>query len=320
MRHVPGLGDLLDRQSGLVTRAQLRDLGMPPGALRWALGKQWRAVLPSVISTAGGNLTPAQRLVAALLHAGEGASLAGATAAAWHGVTAAAGDPRVHVLVSGTRHPRDCGFVVVRRVSRPDGAPWVRGVLTVCSRPRAVVDAARAVPAADQARAIVLEAVERRLVTPESLRHELETGPRRGSAQVRQAVGEAEAGAWSVPEADLLCLLARSRRLSPVRANPVLTAADGTRLPTPDVWIDDVALAVQVHSRRWHAGALDWDRTVMSDGVFAEYGVVVVGVTPTAIRTAPDSVLARIERAYRAASARPRPPILAGPAGRGSVA
>jgi hypothetical protein len=313
MEHVAGLAEILEQQSGLVTRGQLRALGITPGAVRWALGTRWRAVLPSVISTTGIKLAPTQRLVAALLHAGEGAALAGATAAAWHGVTAAVDDRRVHVQVPDVRHPRDCGFVVVRRVTHPDDACWVRGPLTVCSRPRAVVDAAREARSADQARAIVLEAVERRLVTPESLRHELEAVPRRGRAQVRQAVDEAQAGAWSVPEADLLRLLASSRRLPPVEANPVLVAADGTRLPIPDAWIDDVALAVQVHSRRWHAGALDWERTVMADGVFAEYGVVVVGVTPTAIRTAPEVVLTRVERAYRAAAARPRPLVVARP-------
>jgi hypothetical protein len=62
------------------------------------------------------------------------------------------------------------------------------------------VDAAREMVAAREATALVIEAVQRRIVTVEGLRHELECGPRGGSAQVRRAVDAAEVGAWSVPE------------------------------------------------------------------------------------------------------------------------
>jgi hypothetical protein len=156
-------------------------------------------------------------------------------------------------------------------------------------------------------------------VRPEALRHELEAGARRGSARVRRAVQEAEAGSWSVAETDLLHLVARSRVLPAIWPNPRLAAADGTRLPTPDGWIDQVAMAIQVHSRRWHQRAEDWEATVMTDGIFAEYGVV-VAVTPRALRTDPDAVLVRLERAYLAAVRRPRPGVTAWPSGHGSIA
>jgi hypothetical protein len=81
-----------------------------------------------------------------------------------------------------------------------------------------------------------------------------------------------------------------------------------------------VALAVQVHSRRYHAEPLDWERTVASDGVYAEYGIPVVALTPRAIRQAPEAALDRIERACAAAARRPRPDVTATPAGHGWVA
>jgi hypothetical protein len=55
----------------------------------------------------------------------------------------------------------------------------------------------------------------------------------------------AETGAWSVPEADLLRLLATSRELSVPWLNAELFGSDGTRLPRPDGWLDDVALALK---------------------------------------------------------------------------
>ena len=87
-------------------------------------------------------------------------------------------------------------------------------------------------------------------------------------------------------------------------ANPSLRSG-AVRLPTPDGWFDDVALAVQVHSRQYHAGELDWEKTVSADGVFAEHGIAHVAVTPRQITREASSVLRRIERAYEQATKRP---------------
>jgi hypothetical protein len=93
-------------------------------------------------------------------------------------------------------------------------------------------------------------------------------------------------------------------------ANPALRVG-AVRLPTPDGWFDDVGLAVQVHSKRYHAGELDWEKTVSGDGVFAEHGIPLVAVTPRQISSQPEAVLARIERAYEQAARRPRPVVVA---------
>jgi hypothetical protein len=83
-------------------------------------------------------------------------------------------------------------------------------------------------------------------------------------------------------------------------ANPGLTTADGRSLTTPDVWFDDVAMAVMVHSRRYHSSPDDWDDTVDADGDLTTAGVVVAGVTPHRIRTSPNEVLRRLERTHAA--------------------
>jgi hypothetical protein len=108
-------------------------------------------------------------------------------------------------------------------------------------------------------------------------------------------------------------MVRRSRLLPAMWANPTLTTSDGLRLPRPDGWLDDVGLAVQVHSKRYHAGELDWEATVSADGVFAEHGIALVAVTPRQIATDPEGVLARIERAYEHARRRPRPAVVAVP-------
>jgi hypothetical protein len=97
----------------------------------------------------------------------------------------------------------------------------------------------------------------------------------------------------------------------------VSLTANGVRLPTPDGWFDEVGLAVQVHSKRYHAGELDWEKTVSADGVYAEHGIGLVAVTPRQIANRPDAVLTRIERAHEQAARRPRPAVSATPTTQG---
>ena len=84
----------------------------------------------------------------------------------------------------------------------------------------------------------------------------------RGSASEREgapAPAPAEAGpaAWSLPEASSRVW---SALVGPpaALAQPRAEETDGRRLTTPDVWFDDVAMAVMVHSREFHAGVIDW--------------------------------------------------------------
>jgi hypothetical protein len=300
---------LLDLQHGLVSLAQLRALGVTRAQRRWQLNRGWRYVLPSVMFTRPGPLNDPQRLVAGILHGGQGSMISSLTAARWHGVTAAV-DRRVHVSVPVPRHPRSEGFVKVHRTHHPDQHAWHRGPVTLVSRARAVIEAARDAPSAT-ALAIVCEATERQLVAVPALRHELEAGPSSGAARARAALAAAEADVWSVPEADLAVLVAGSPLLPPMWANPRLEAPSGVRLPIPDGWFDDVALAVQVHSRLYHSSMTAWDATVTRDGIFAEHGIPVLAVTPTAIRDAPTETVRRIERAHAQAATRPRPAVLA---------
>ncbi len=306
----PALVDLLTRQEGLARRDQLLQTGISPSALRWRMGTAWRVVVPGVVATFTGSLSPRQRLIAGQLYAGQEAMLAATSAAAWHGVLAADGDRWLHFQVPSSRRARRHGFVVVHRTSRPDPRPWSRGTLLVASPARAVVDAARLVRVQDRCRAIVLEAVQRYLVRVEDLRHEVEAGPVRGSRWVRGAVAEAELRAWSVPEADLLGVLSGSAVLPEVVANPVLYTPDGVRLPTPDLWIDDVGLAVQVHSRRYHAGPAEWEATLLGDGRLAEQGIVVLAISPSRVAVDPAEVRSQIERAYLSLRGRRRPDVV----------
>lgn len=79
--------------------------------------------------------------------------------------------------------------------------------------------------------------------------------------------------------------------------NPVLRLSTGATLPTPDAWIDEVGLAIQLHSRTYHARDQDWDGTVMADGALGAAGVTVIGVTPHQLRQDPEAIVRRVESA-----------------------
>ncbi|GAB3591614.1 hypothetical protein GCM10027446_10090 [Angustibacter peucedani] len=297
---------LLARQLDLATRQQLRDHGISAAALRWRLGRGWTAVLPGVVRTTRAPLGVRDRLVAACLEGGPASVVTGDHACLVHGLRNAAGNRRVRVLVPVNQDSRDVGFVEVRRTRRPVEHPHLDGAARIAPIGRAVLDAARSSPDARQASALVVEAVQRGLASLDELQHELDSGPRRGSAAARAALGLARAGAWSLPEADLLVLCTSSRVLPHAWPNPRLWSGSRALL-SPDVWFDDVALAVMVHSKAHHAREAEWRQTVERDAELTVHGVLVLAVTPSSIAADPRRVLRMVEQAYVQAGRRPRP-------------
>lgn len=313
---------LLTHQYGLLSRSQVRAAGLSPEQLRRA-ARRWCTVLPGVwlVTDRPGASVPSrvQREMAGLLYAGSGSMLFGLTAARRLGVQSADPGDIVHVVVPATRRGRDLGWLSITRSAIPD-AGVSRGPLCISRPARAVLDAAVRSRSAQTAAAIGIEAMQRRLVTVDELVAAMAQRNRRDSALARHALSAASTGAWSRPEAALLHAVARSRVLPPAWPNPRLSQA-GRALLSPDIWFDDVALAVMVHSRRYHSGDPldrggrgrpdDWDTTVERDGELTAAGVVVVGVTPARIYRDIASVLARVEQTYLTASKRPRPAVVA---------
>lgn len=295
-------------QSGLVTRAQLEDAGISSKMVRRRLVSQWLLPLPGVVQLGRGPLDEQQKLVAAALLAGPDAVVTGPAAARWHGLTNAA-DPMIDVLVPSHLASRTVGFVRIRRTSRPTRFTTGSGLVRIAPAPRAVADACRRMRVPRDAEALVIEAVQRRKAKIDELRHELHAGPRRDSAALRTAIEAAATGAWSAPEHDLLALCLTSRCLPEPWPNPELRAGDGSRLPTPDLWFDDVGLAVQVHSAQHHSSPQDWTRTVRDDSRLAEAGILRLAVAPREITSNAPGVLARIESLHGSMRASRRPPV-----------
>ncbi|MGO4598158.1 hypothetical protein [Terrabacter sp. 2RAF25] len=176
------------------------------------------------------------------------------------------------------------------------------------------MDAAAAAPSDEQARAVLVSAARSRTARTSDLLHWALARGQVGSRRLHDGLALAATGAWSLAESDLLLLLSTSKVLPEVWANPELRDAQGIRLTTPDIWVDDVAMAVMVHSRKWHAGEREWESTVEHDTDLQAVRVVVLGVTPHSIRARPRWVLERVETAYvRARASGERADVVATP-------
>ncbi|MGE5617536.1 MAG: DUF559 domain-containing protein, partial [Candidatus Woesearchaeota archaeon] len=162
------LADVADRQSGRVTWAQIRALGVPDTTVTsWLKQRYLHPKLPGVYAVGHAAGSPEADLAAALLYAGPGAMLSHATAAWWLGLL----DGRPHVIQVST--PRRCrsqpGIRVHQR--RPLTRVWHRGLPTT-TLPQTFLDLAaqgplrtvrRALAKADYARILNVQAVEAQL-------------------------------------------------------------------------------------------------------------------------------------------------------------
>jgi hypothetical protein len=295
--------ELAEIQLGVLTRRQLLQSGVTPAELRTRVGREWRLLLRGVVLLGNGLPDVRQRLVAALLYAGPGSWLAGSTAAALHGVPGLEICRPVRVLVAAPHRARDHAWVSIRNTTLVDERVHERGALRLSCPARAVVDAAAEAPTDELATAIIVGAAQNRIARLDDLAHWTAARGARGSTRMWQALERAATGAWSVPETELLALLSTSPVLPPVWPNPELRDPADRRLTTPDAWLDDVALAVMVHSKKFHAGDLDWEATVEHDTDLQAARVIVVGVTPRSISQQPERTLKRIETAYLTARA-----------------
>lgn len=300
----------LTAQDGLITRAQALSSGVTKETIRWRAGRHWRVVLPRTYLVGRESPSERQRLVAALLWAGPRAYLTGDAAARLHGMGLPA-PPVLEMLTPWPGKSRHNGFASVRRTLLDDVAICTRGPIRYASPARSAVDAALRRRSSRERTAVLVEAVQRGLASVEEL-HEWTCRLRdRDGAQLVEALDHAATGAWSAPEAELVDLVLTSSVLPEPWTNPPLRDATGAALLTPDLWFDDVGMAVLVHSFQYHSQGEDWVTTVERDGDLTRLGVVVVGVTPTGLRRDGAGTLRRLEETYAVAARRPRPDLRA---------
>jgi len=180
----------------------------------------------------------------------------------------------------------------VRRTHRLPDADLVPGPPRVPIA-RAVADHALTLHRIDDVRTVVAEAVRRRLSTVDEIAVELEAGPRKGSALLRQAVDEVGAGAWSAPEARAARLL-RPADVPPFEQNARIELPGGSYYLADFLWRGLRAI-LEIDSVENHFDPADWEATMDRYLVLETLGYSVAHRRPSAIRDRPLRFVGDIE-------------------------
>jgi very-short-patch-repair endonuclease len=185
------IGALAERQHGVVTRAQLLELGLGGRAIdhRLALGRL-RPVYRGVYTIGHRLLSQDGRWMAAVLACGPDAVLSHLSAAALWGIRQSS---RIEVTTRAV-HRRQSGIIVHRSPLRDDECTTHRGIPTT-TVPRTLLDLS-AIVRPDALRSALRQAEQLRLTDPLSLIDLAERYPRRpGLAKIRALLEEASIGA-----------------------------------------------------------------------------------------------------------------------------
>lgn len=298
-------------QNQVLTRSELHQLGVTQQMI-WTRVRPhglWQILLPGVIMLRNGAPTQAQLLDGAVRYAGKKAVLTGLTAAGLHGLKKFAPPTQVHVLVPEPCQRRSVGYVLVERTTRPP-LTHTKGGFPAADVTRAALDAVRRMRDRASVEALIAEAVQRGWTTPRRLREELEAGSCRGTALPRRCLGAIAEGARSTAEARGVALAKRSG-LPPTRWNVRLRTASGLILPSPDGWIDEVAMAWELDSYEHHLSPADYRRTLERHNIMTAHGIVVVHSVPSQLINDPGTVIEQLRGAYETAKVRPRPDVVA---------
>ena len=307
------LNRVLVEQFGVVSRAQALACGVSRGRLDHLVrpGGRWQRILPGVYVTTNGAVTPDQRVMAALLHAGPKSMLTGAVAVRRHRLRCA-GLNEVDVLVPADVRVRSTGFVRVIRTGRMPEKFFRTRQIRFTLLDRAVADAARSMTSFGDVRAVVAEVIQHGRCDLASLITELNEGPIAGSRFYRAALREAGAGIRSAAEGDLKTLIDRSGLEEPMY-NAELCAADGTFLGIADAWWQRAGVVAEVDSREYHLSPDDYERTVMRHNRMAAHGINLLHFLPSTLKCKPSTLIDNLRGAIKSGSTQPPLPIVAKP-------
>ena len=246
---------LAGEQHGCISLPQALDCGLSrESVFRRVRSRRWERLLPGVYTIRGAPPTWEQRLMAATLWAGEGAALAGASAAAlWR--FPGFGPGPVEVVHPGTKHSRR--GLVVRRVQLGPGDVTRLDRFVLTSPARTLLDVACRL-VRTRFDVAFHYCLHERLATTRDLQDLAARAPVPGLRKLKESLG-AYAGdrpAGSPLEAKLARLLRTSGLPAPRRQHPVRIAGRTRYL---DFAWPSARVAVEADGYRWHSSRGAWE-------------------------------------------------------------
>jgi very-short-patch-repair endonuclease len=288
--------ELLVRQHGVATAAQLAELGMAPSALTHRVQKgELERVLPRVYRSPLVPPSVAQSAVGAVLWAGSGTVASHLTAAALWGIDGLDAGGRVEIWVPGGRAPRN-PRVVVHRGAVTGNDRRLRDRVPVTSPARTIVDLAAGLDR-EMLEAALEDVLHRGLTTASAIDRRLVAlggSGRVGAARLRRLLTERDQAPLESRLEVKVWRLLRGAGLRPVRQFEV--QCEGRRYRLDFAW-PRLKVAVEADGFRAHGGRATHaaDRRRLAALVAA--GWIVVPVTWGDCTTHPEQFIERVRAA-----------------------
>ena len=293
---------LIERQLGLITRRQLRDQGCSAGTVSsWLRRGQTESVYSGVYRVIGSAITPEQRLLAAVLRAGEGARLSGWSACALHSLEGMTLSQSPWVIIAPERRVQAEGVVVQRTSLGRGEAATVRGLPSVTPT-RALLDTAIRVK--DKPLRVAIDDARRRGLTDldRLLRRAGELGKHRGAVTIRRLFGSGLLDQDGELERQLALAL-DTIGLRPAWGMEVLPGI------ITDACFPEASYVLECDGRRWHSLDADLASDLSREGVLRADGWAIDRVRAADLRDGRQRLLTRIQttRTQRMAAGLGRP-------------
>jgi very-short-patch-repair endonuclease len=286
---------LVAQQHGVVTHAQLVELGLGPGAIRHRLASgRLHRLMRGVYAVGRPHVEVRGRWMAALLACGPRALLSHRSAAAlWDMRRAHRGEPGVEVVVPSGLPRRRPGIRVHRRRDHEAPGRCFVDRIPVTHPVATLVDLATCVPSW-QLEAAINEADHRGLVDPEHLLASIDLLPRRAGMGRLRALLKAPTVALTSTQLE--------RRFLP------LAKEAGLPVPQTQIWLDghrvdffwpDLGLVVEADSLKYHRTPFKQARDKRRDNAHAGSGLTTLRFSDGQICHEPDYVLRTLKTTAR---------------------
>jgi len=294
--------DLLDRQVGVISRAQALGYLSDKAIRHRAATKRWQQPHRSVFVTHNGPLGSTEWRWIALLAAGAGAVLAGLTALSVAGLRGYE-DDAIHLLVPAARRPPRPPGVVVHRTTVLSSVDLAAADPPRTTPARSLVDAAQWAHSDRAAQAVVAAAFQQRLVIARNVDQVLTRLVRARRRQiVMEAVRDADGGAHSLAEIDFVRLCRKCHLPVPTRQ---VVRRDGTgRRRYLDALFEPWGVHVEVDGGQHMDPRHAWDDMRRQNELWIA-GERILRFPAWTVRRDPIGVISQIRAALLAAGWRP---------------
>lgn len=287
------LESLAAAQAGVVSRRQLRDLGIDADRVRnHVAAGRWVLRSPVVVSVFTGPMPWVTRAWTAVLHAGDDAALGGLSLLQLRGLRRWERD-EVTVLVGAGSHPSPVPGVHYARTRRElhglvDGRSALPGLR---------IEAATLLFAAHErsprtAHGLLAAVVQQRLTTSAALGRELEgLHPLRRAGALRRSLLDIEGGAQSLAELDLARVCRRLGFPPPVRQRRRRDSRGRSRFLDAEWRLRDGTVLVLEVDGGFHMEVGHWEDDLARQRRLSGPGRVLVRCTARELRDEPELVL-----------------------------